>query len=304
MYHFNDDIKNEPRNLDIRLCKIVLCKDKRKFLPDKSETFTSVKEHWEAPGYGGGATGGVLGTDELRLGGENEDQLVIKKASFGLASQADSIYDQIDGVSLGKFKHEGREDVLLHFGNSIAGPSDIVEQIAEAAGAVPLFGIDFFFLPCDIPIPNLEIKSGSTVYVIESKKLIVQIDKDVCILALVGADDGPVFGTTWWVGAPLMRQYCTVFDIGEKKIGFAEQIPEGSKSSTTNFVRDAGREHTVRFREQRFPTFSSFSSVRRLWCKQQLLEAAAATTATAAAACSRTLLSSFSHFYPSFCTAT
>ncbi|ETN79502.1 hypothetical protein NECAME_02621 [Necator americanus] len=75
-------------------CNTGLCIGKRKFTPSKSKTFVPVKEQWEAPGYGGRAKGERLGTDEVQLGGEDEDQLLIRRTAFGLATQVDSVFKE------------------------------------------------------------------------------------------------------------------------------------------------------------------------------------------------------------------
>ncbi|KAK6750470.1 hypothetical protein RB195_002442 [Necator americanus] len=298
-------------------CNTGLCIGKRKFTPAKSKTFVPVKEQWEAPGYGGRAKGERLGTDEVQLGGEDEDQLLIRRTAFGLATQVDSVfketpfdgalglafsvYDEekgepfitnainkealreplfsvwlasrkvgngepggaitygaldnyncdpvfqyenissdvfyqfkIDGVSLREFKRERSEEAMLHFSNSIRGPTAIIEELAKTAGALPIGENGFYYIDCENNFPPLQITVGPTVYSIENDKLRIKVEDGYCLLALSPADEGPTFGSSaWYFGIPLMRQYCTVFDVEKRRIGFAKPIPDETKSSTT-----------------------------------------------------------------------
>ncbi|VDM69786.1 unnamed protein product [Strongylus vulgaris] len=75
------------------------CKGKHKFSMKDSSTFVHSKSRWVIK-YGDGEARGVKGTDVVRLGGENEPQLVIPNSVFGIADHISPDYktDPTDGV--------------------------------------------------------------------------------------------------------------------------------------------------------------------------------------------------------------
>ncbi|KIH55675.1 hypothetical protein ANCDUO_14162, partial [Ancylostoma duodenale] len=144
-------------------------------------------------------------------------------------------YLKINGISLGGYKHSGQYKVELTFSNIMKGPSAIVDKLAKAAGAKPTGDGITYSIDCNAEFPSLEIIAGSTKYKIGHDLLITKIREGHCLFALSSMEQDSATGSAWYFGTPLMRQYCTIFDISEnrKRIGFAEQIPEEWRSSVT-----------------------------------------------------------------------
>ncbi|RCN24725.1 hypothetical protein ANCCAN_29573 [Ancylostoma caninum] len=76
-----------------------------------------------------------------------------------------------------------------------------------------------FLIDCDKK-PKLEITIGDRKYVIETENLIINAGGDMCIFPIT-----PMVlpgGPEWILSDPFIRQYCNIYDLGKKRIGFAE----------------------------------------------------------------------------------
>lgn len=106
----------------------------------------------------------------------------------------------------------------------IAGPKEEVKKLNEAIGAIPIPGGEYVLPLCDsASMPDL-------VFTIEGKQFslkpeqytlkIAQGGKTVCLSGLIGMDipNHPL----WILGDVFIGPYYTVFDYGNKRVGFAE----------------------------------------------------------------------------------
>ncbi|XGW04962.1 hypothetical protein V3C99_015834 [Haemonchus contortus] len=129
-----------------------------------------------------------------KLGGLDEKGLVIKNMDFGLATRITPSFPQMDGIAMGTYVKMEAYTVTSEFSAWIIGPSDVVKQMAEIAGA--------------------------------------KIEQDRCMFAMM--PDGNPF---WTIGLPFIRQYCHIYDIGGKRIGFAK--PRSSPEPPTVIPRSS-----------------------------------------------------------------
>ncbi|VDL82381.1 unnamed protein product [Nippostrongylus brasiliensis] len=93
---------------------------KQKFVPVKSSTFMKSNRRWRIQ-YGTGDARGILGTDVVRFGGEDENQLVVPHTTFGLAQHVSSDFkdDPTDGILGLAFTSLAEEDVVPPLINAI-----------------------------------------------------------------------------------------------------------------------------------------------------------------------------------------
>ncbi|VDL78459.1 unnamed protein product [Nippostrongylus brasiliensis] len=93
---------------------------KHKFVPVKSSTFVKSNRRWRIQ-YGTGDARGILGTDVVRFGGEDENQLVVPHTTFGLAQHVSSDFkdDPTDGILGLAFTSLAEEDVVPPLINAI-----------------------------------------------------------------------------------------------------------------------------------------------------------------------------------------
>ncbi|EYC35612.1 hypothetical protein Y032_1014g3395 [Ancylostoma ceylanicum] len=153
---------------------------------------------------------------------------------------------KINSISMGQTKHVGDYDVMQDFSTFIMGPQPIVDQFAAIAGAKYNKDFRLYEIECSANFPSLDIAIGSSKYSINHDKLIVKrrnpdsggtsfiilrfdtsrnihIHADnTCILALSFFGSSATFGPQWYFGAPFIQEYCVTFDIGGKRLGFAD----------------------------------------------------------------------------------
>jgi len=101
----------------------------------------------------------------------------------------------------------------------LAGPKAEVKAIAKLVGATPFFHGEYL-IKCDIDGPDIDINLGDKTYTLTSKDYIIK-SGSVCLFAMTGIDIPAPAGPLWILGDPWMRKYYTVFDYGNKRLGFA-----------------------------------------------------------------------------------
>ncbi|EYC42072.1 hypothetical protein Y032_0545g3251 [Ancylostoma ceylanicum] len=106
----------------------------------------------------------------------------------------------------------------------IRGPAAIISAIARELGAQYDQSNDLYFIGCDAPAA-LNFTIGTKQYTVGAKNLIIKVQKDVCILGLSHWSGSDLDGH-WLLGDPFVREYCHVYDLAAKKIGFVKAIQD------------------------------------------------------------------------------
>ncbi|EYC10286.1 hypothetical protein Y032_0056g2661 [Ancylostoma ceylanicum] len=126
-------------------------------------------------------------------------------------------------VSIGGFRSSLGWQVVSSTGSAFIGaPKSVADAIALAVNAELRPEEDAYFLDCD-GFPTLKFGIGRNVYQVEGYNFMITLAEYKCILALYGMDGGS-FGPSWILGAPFIRQYCTIHDMQNKRIGFANSL--------------------------------------------------------------------------------
>ncbi|GMR45175.1 hypothetical protein PMAYCL1PPCAC_15370, partial [Pristionchus mayeri] len=138
---------------------------------------------------------------------------------------------KLTSVSIGGYNNNKGWQVISDTGTSLlAAPADIVEKIATEAGGVYKKAWDLYTIDCGAKIPDLKFTIGSTVYTLNTVNMIVPMSPEIdptqpedgtCVLAIQGMEAFG-FGPSWIMGDPFIRQYCQIYDVGNKRIGFAK----------------------------------------------------------------------------------
>ncbi|PIO73402.1 eukaryotic aspartyl protease [Teladorsagia circumcincta] len=129
------------------------------------------------------------------------------------------------GVASGKMSSTKGWQVISDTGTSlIAAPRAVAEQIAKVNGAKYDPINDVFYVDCGSK-PTLELLIGDRKYAIQSENLVVSAGNGRCLLAVFGFPSQG-FGPEWILGDPFIRQFCNIYDVGQKRIGFAKSIPK------------------------------------------------------------------------------
>jgi len=128
--------------------------------------------------------------------------------------QVDAQEFQANGRSIAK-----NQAVIIDSGTSlIAGPEKAVGDFAAEIGAIGFMGK--YMVQCNTPF-TLKINIGGTDYTLDNHDLTLPITGQYCLLAMMGIDVPPPRGPLWILGDVFMRKYYTIFDWGQKRMGFA-----------------------------------------------------------------------------------
>jgi len=116
---------------------------------------------------------------------------------------------------------------VLDTGTSIlAGPKADVDAIAKSVGAHKFLNGEWT-IPCKkvAGLPDLEIAIGSRTFTIKPKDYVINDENEICLFGMTGIDIPAPMGPLWILGDIFIRQYYTVFDWGNKRLGFADMAP-------------------------------------------------------------------------------
>ncbi|CAJ0939248.1 unnamed protein product, partial [Mesorhabditis belari] len=124
---------------------------------------------------------------------------------------------KMDGVKSGSYSSTKGWQVISDTGTSFLGaPTAVSDGIAKAVGATWDPNNQVYNIDCKAQA-SVTVTIGGKDYTISSANMIVPGDSG-CWLALFPFDE---FGLGWILGDPFIRQFCNVYDIGNKRVGFA-----------------------------------------------------------------------------------
>jgi len=160
---------------------------------------------------------------ELTFGGYDSDKFEGDELTWVNLSEATYWRINLDGAKVGSFS-TGPTDAIVDSGTSlITGPSIDVKAIAASIGAKA--GITGqYTIDCDKVenLPDMTWTIDGKDYTVPGPKLVIQT-AGMCLFAMM-AMDMPKPGPAWILGDVFMREYYTVFDYENEKIGFAKAI--------------------------------------------------------------------------------
>lgn len=174
---------------------------------------------------------------ELFIGGVDQSKV---SGSFRYVPVESDTYWQ---VSMPSMTMNGKSvtvvtDAIVDSGTSlIVGPKKDVANIAAAAGAVAVQQGEYS-IDCKATVPDITVTlGGGTTLVIkgEALKIKVCIARVICqcIFGMAGMDIGEPL---WILGDILMREYYTVFDIAQNRVGFADLASKKKKTITGHTI--------------------------------------------------------------------
>ena len=129
---------------------------------------------------------------------------------------------QLAGFQFGstQFVPSEGQSAIVDSGTSIlTGPSDVVKQIADSIGAKELVPNEYM-VDCKASLPNMDFTINGNVYTLTPAEYLIP-DGDMCLFGMMGLDVPKPAGPLWIMGDVFMRKYYTVFDVANRRVGFA-----------------------------------------------------------------------------------
>ncbi|KIH57499.1 hypothetical protein ANCDUO_12310 [Ancylostoma duodenale] len=80
---------------------------------------------------------------------------------------------------------------------------------------------DLHFIGCDSPA-TIHLLIGTKQYTVSAKNLIIEVQENLCILALSAFFSNADDPLQWILGYSFIREYCHVSDMNARKVGFAK----------------------------------------------------------------------------------
>lgn len=120
----------------------------------------------------------------------------------------------------------------------IAGPSKDIKALNERIGAIQIPGGEFILPSCDVSgLPKLVLKIENREFSLEPQDYVLQVTslgRTSCISGLMGLD---IPGHPLWIlGDVFIGPYYTVFDYGQKRLGFAKaKVPKNKAIPMNTF---------------------------------------------------------------------
>jgi len=128
----------------------------------------------------------------------------------------------LDDVQVGTDSYSTTKTAIVDSGTSLlAGPKAEVTKIAAKLGATSVAGgREYIFSDCSKGGPDITFTLGGKPYSFKFAEYTIQ-SGGTCLFAMTGIDVPAPNGPLWILGDVFMRKYYTVFDWGNKRLGFA-----------------------------------------------------------------------------------
>ncbi|KAK6757290.1 hypothetical protein RB195_015237 [Necator americanus] len=125
-------------------------------------------------------------------------------------------------VGPGIQSRNGWEIAVENNNPSIGMPDFFRRLIARETAAKHDEEEDVYYVDCNTKF-TFEFGIGNHNYTVDSKNLIREVEDGECILSIY-AQAKTVFGPEFILGSPFIRQFCNIFDMKKRQIGFAPSL--------------------------------------------------------------------------------
>jgi len=155
---------------------------------------------------------------ELTFGGYDDDKF---QGDITWVPLSDPKYweIQMDNIQIGSYSSGATPGIIDSGTSLITGPASEVRKIARLVGASANWLTGQYTIPCDkvAGLPDLEFHVNGKAWPVPGKELVIEA-AGTCLFGMMAMDLNP---PKWILGDVFMRQYYTIFDYGQKQVGFA-----------------------------------------------------------------------------------
>jgi len=129
----------------------------------------------------------------------------------------------------------------------LVGPATDVDRIASAIGARLNSAGNYYFSKCENNLPDITFVVGNNThnkkFIVTSASYVIQFN-GTCWLAMSGSNFYDGVDLLWIMGDVFMRQWYSIFDVGNRRMGFAQAIqPTTSSTTTTTYPTKSPTKH-------------------------------------------------------------
>jgi len=145
----------------------------------------------------------------------------------------------IDGATMkGETVSTVKKAIVDSGTSTLAGPPADVRKIAEAVGAKAVIPGKEYTVDCSANLPDLVFTLGAgkekKEFTISGDTWKIEAGQGECLMGIIGleipaADGGPF----WILGDVFMRDWYSVFDMGKKRMGFAQVVKAANNETIT-----------------------------------------------------------------------
>jgi len=163
---------------------------------------------------------------ELVLGGVDQDAYEGEMSYVPLTTLG---YWQVDmaSVAVNNSTLASHQSAIIDSGTSLlTAPTKTLSLLAKEIGAIGAVGK--YVIKCDKAF-SFEIVLGGTTFTFDNHDVTIPVYGGYCLLTIMGLDVPPPRGPIWILGDVFMRKYYTVFDWGQKRMGFAKAKTEATE---------------------------------------------------------------------------
>ena len=159
---------------------------------------------------------------ELSLGGVDKTKYTGDIAWVPLSAETYWQINMDDGLTINGKAVSDVTAAIVDSGTSLlAGPTAAVKALAETLGAKPLIHGEYTIDCATIPtLPDIVVTIAGKAYPIPAEFYIIN-SGSICLMGVVGLDTP---SPLWILGDVFMRDYYTIFDYEQKRIGIAKSV--------------------------------------------------------------------------------
>nr|XP_009670602.1 PREDICTED: cathepsin E [Struthio camelus australis] len=138
---------------------------------------------------------------------------------------------QIDNIQVGgtvAFCASGCQAIVDTGTSLLTGPTNDIKELQNYIGAVPVDGE--YAVQCDSlsMMPSVTFTINGVLYTLNAQAYMLMEDSDgmaICVSGFQGMDIAPPAGPLWILGDVFIRQFYSVFDRGNNRVGLAPAVP-------------------------------------------------------------------------------